>query len=101
MDDQRAAGNPDPMTGSAPATSNAESLTLRMQSRRFTRLTNAYSKRIEQHAAAVALHFFNYNLCRPHETLSGKGHGKVTPAMAAGIESYPWSITQLCELLED
>jgi hypothetical protein len=38
---------------------------------------------------------------RPHQTLSGKGRGKVTPAMAAGVETHPWSITQLCELLED
>ena len=77
-----------------------QNLTMRMSMRRFTRLTNAFSKRVEQHAASVALHFAYYNLCRPHETLSGKGRGKVTPAMAAGVEKYPWSLTQLAELLE-
>jgi IS1 family transposase len=76
-----------------------QNLTMRMSMRRFTRLTNAFSKRVEQHAASVALHFAYYNLCRPHETLSGKGRGKVTPAMAAGVEKYPWSLTQLAELL--
>ncbi|MDQ1481372.1 MAG: hypothetical protein QOI44_2233, partial [Actinomycetota bacterium] len=75
-------------------------LTLRMHQRRYTRLTNAFSKRVEQHAASVALHFAYYNLCRPHETLSGKGRGKVTPAMAAGVEKYPWSLTQIAELLD-
>ena len=46
------------------------------------------------------LHFALYNLCRPHQTRSGKGRGKVIPAMAAGVESHPWSISQLCELLD-
>jgi hypothetical protein len=73
---------------------------MRMGMRRFTRLTNAFSKKLENHTHAVTLHFFHYNFCRPHQTLGGKGKGKVTPAMAAGIETYPWSITQLCELLE-
>lgn len=94
------AGDPDPMKIS---TSYVErnNLTMRMGMRRFTRLTNGFSKKVENHAHAVALHFAHYNLCRPHQTLSGKGRGKVTPAMAAGIEDYPWSLTQLCELLED
>ena len=48
----------------------------------------------------MSLDFAHYNLCRPHQTLSGKGRGKVTPAMAAGVESHPWSIGELCELLE-
>jgi hypothetical protein len=77
-----------------------QNLTMRMSMRRYTRLTNAFSKRVEQHAASVALHFAYYNLIRPHETLSGKGRGKVTPAMAAGIERHPWSLTQLVELLD-
>lgn len=77
-----------------------QNLTMRMSMRRFTRLTNAFSKRVEQHAASVALHFAYYNLCRPHETLSGKGRGKVTPAMAAGIERHPWSLTQIAEMLD-
>lgn len=92
-------GDPD---GSLISTSYVErqNLTLRMHARRFTRLTNAFSKRVEHHAAAVALHFAYYNLCRPHETLSGKGRGKVTPAMAAGVERYPWSVAQLVGLLD-
>jgi IS1 family transposase len=73
-----------------------QNLTMRMSMRRFTRLTNAHSKGIEQHAAAVALHFLYYNFVRPHESL-GK---RVTPAMAAGVESRPWTLFQIAELLE-
>ena len=51
-------------------------------------LTNGFSKKVENHAHAVSLHFAHYNLSRPHQTLSGK----VNPAMAAGIESHPWLI---------
>lgn len=76
-----------------------QNLTMRMGMRRFTRLTNGFSKKIENHAHAVSLHFAYYNLCRPHQTLS-KGVGPTTPAMAAGIERHPWSIFQLAELLE-
>ncbi|MCU1465787.1 MAG: transposase, partial [Actinomycetia bacterium] len=77
-----------------------QNLTMRMGMRRFTRLTNAFSKKIENHAHAISLHFFHYNFCRAHQTLSGKGRGQGTPAMAAGVETAPWTITQLCELLE-
>ena len=73
---------------------------MRVSMRRYTRLTNGFSKKIEQHAASVALHFAYYNLCRPHETLSGKGRGKVPPAMSPGVETYPRSVGQLAELLE-
>ncbi len=92
-------GDPDPAKIS---TSYVErnNLTMRMGMRRFTRLTNGFSKKIENHVHAISLHFFHYNFCRPHQTLSGKEQGKVTPAMAAGIARYPWSLTQLCELLE-
>ena len=69
--------------------------------RRFTRLTNGFSKKVENHAHAVSLHCAYYNLCRPHLTLTKAAKAKTTPAMAAGIETYPWSISQLCELLED
>ena len=85
--------NPDLISTSYIERSN---LTLRMGSRRYTRLTNGFSKRIEQHAAALALHFFHYNFGRPHLTL-GKN---VTPSMAAGIEQAPWSLTQIAELLD-
>lgn len=94
------AGDPDPILIS---TSYVErnNLTMRMGMRRFTRLTNGFSKKIENHAHAVTLHFFHYNFCRAHQTLTKKAGTKTTPAMAAGVEQYPWSLTQLCELLED
>jgi hypothetical protein len=63
-----------------------QNLTMRMHMRRFTRLTNAFSKKIENHAAAVALHFMYYNFCRVHQTL------RVTPAMEAGISAHVWSL---------
>lgn len=64
--------------------------------RRYTRLTNGFSKKIENHAHAVSLHMMHYNFARPHQSL-GK---RVTPAMAAGIERHPWSLTQIAELLD-
>jgi hypothetical protein len=71
-----------------------QNLTMRMHIRRFTRLTNAFSKKIENHTAAVALHFMYYNFCRVHQTL------RVTPAMEAGIASHVWSLVELVELLD-
>jgi hypothetical protein len=68
---------------------------------RGPRLTNAFSKKVENHAHAISLHFMHYNFCRPHQTLTKKAGGKkTTPAMAAGITKYPWSLTQLAELLD-
>jgi hypothetical protein len=67
-----------------------------MGMRRFTRLTNAFSKKIENHAHAVSLHFMHSNFARPHPSL-GK---RVTPAIAAGIERAPSSLTQIVELLD-
>jgi IS1 family transposase len=92
-------GDPDPMKLS---TSYVErnNLTMRMGMRRFTRLTNAFSKKVENHAHAISLHFMHYNFCRTHQTLSKKAGKPTTPAMAAGLEDHPWSLTQLCELLE-
>jgi len=72
-----------------------QNLTMRMGMRRFTRLTNAFSKKIENHAHAISLHFMHYNFARRHQTLKG-----ATPAMAAGIERHPWSLTQIAELLD-
>jgi hypothetical protein len=73
---------------------------MRMGMRRFTRLTNAFSKKIENHAHAVSLHFMHYNFCRVHKTLT-KRYGKpTTPATAAGIARAPWSLSQLGELLD-
>jgi IS1 family transposase/predicted HTH domain antitoxin len=71
-----------------------QNLTMRMSLRRFTRLTNAFSKKIENHAHAVALHFMYYNFVRIHKTL------RVTPAMAAGLSKKLWSIEDLAKLLE-
>jgi IS1 family transposase len=70
-----------------------QNLTMRMQMRRFTRLTNAFSKKIENHIAAIALHYMHYNFCRIHQTL------RVIPAMAAGISGQVWSIEQVIALL--
>lgn len=69
-------------------------LTIRMSIGRFTRLTNAFSKKIENHAAMVALYFMYYNFGRPHQTL------RVTPAMEAGIAEHVWSIEEIVLLLE-
>ena len=71
-----------------------QNLTMRMGIRRFTRLTNAFSKKVENHEAAVALHFMHYNFVRVHQTL------RVTPAMAAGLTSTLWSIEDLVRLLD-
>jgi len=86
-------GNPDPRKVS---TSYVErnNLTLRMQMRRFTRLTNAHSKKIENMGHALALHFVYYNFCRIHQTL------RVTPAMEAGIADHVWSIEEVVALLD-
>jgi IS1 family transposase len=66
-------------------------LTIRMQCRRLTRLTNAFSKKLENHAAAVALFVAHYNLCRIHETL------RVTPAMQLGVTDHIWTIGELID----
>lgn len=68
---------------------------MRMSIRRFTRLTNAFSKKVENHAAAVALWFAYYNFCRVHQTL------RVTPAMEAGIANHVWSLEEMCTLLPE
>jgi IS1 family transposase len=70
-----------------------QNLTMRMSMRRFTRLTNGFSKKIENHVAMVALHVFHYNYVRIHQTL------RVTPAMEAGISDHVWSIAELIALL--
>lgn len=72
-----------------------QNLTMRMQMRRFTRLTNAFSKKVENHAHAIALHFMFYNFVRIHKTL------RVTPAMAAGLTKKLWDIEDLAKLLEN
>jgi hypothetical protein len=67
---------------------------MRMSMRRFTRLTNAFSKKVENHEAAVALHFMNYNFVRIHQTL------RVTPAMAASVTHRLWSVDDIVGLLD-
>jgi IS1 family transposase len=71
-------------------------LTMRMGMRRFTRLTNGFSKKMENLAAAVALHFMYYNFARPHKTLGTK----ISPAMAAGLSDHLWNVEEICRLLE-
>jgi IS1 family transposase len=72
-----------------------QNLTMRMSMRRFTRLTNAFSKKIENHAHAVAIYTVHYNFCRKHITLDGK-----TPAMAAGLADHVWTIEEMVGLLD-
>jgi IS1 family transposase len=71
-----------------------QNLTMRMHMRRFTRLTNAFSKKVENHAHAVALHYMYYNFAKVHQTL------RVTPAMEAGVSDHAWSIAEIVGLLE-
>ena len=86
-------GNPDPKHVST-SYSERQNLTMRMSMRRFTRLTNAFSKKWENLAAAVSLHFMHYNFARIHRTL------KVTPAMEAGISDHVWSLEEIAALLD-
>lgn len=72
-----------------------QNLTMRMSMRRFTRLTNAFSKKVENHAHAVSLHFFHYNFIRIHRTL------KVTPAMETGVTDRLWTLGDLIDLIEE
>jgi IS1 family transposase len=71
-----------------------QNLTIRMSNRRFTRLTNAFSKKLENHKLALALHFMNYNFCRIHQTL------RCTPAMEAGITDHVWDLKEIISLLD-
>ena len=91
---RRVRGDPD---GAHVSTSYVErsNLTMRMHMRRFTRLTNAFSKKVENHAHAVALHMMFYNFVRIHKTL------RVTPAMAAGVTDRLWEIEDIAKLVEE
>jgi IS1 transposase len=71
-----------------------QNLTMRMGIRRFTRLTNAFSKRVENHMHAVALHYMHYNFVRIHKSL------RMTPAMAAGVTEHLWEIEDIVTLLD-
>ena len=77
-----------------------QNLTMRMAMRRFTRLTNAFSKKLEFHVYAIALHYTYYNFCRAHGTLSKKAGKPTTPAMAAGLVAASWTIDDILFLLQ-
>lgn len=81
------------------STSYAErgNLSIRMACRRFTRLTNAFSKKLECHIAAVALYVMHYNFCRPHESLTPDAKHQTTPAMALDLTDHVWSISELID----
>jgi IS1 family transposase len=86
-------GSPDPRHVSTSFVER-QNLTMRMQMRRFTRLTNAFSKKLENHALSVALHYMHYNFARQHKTL------RVSPAMAAGVTDRLWSVADIAEIVE-
>jgi len=86
-------GNPDPKHVSTSYVERSN-LTMRMSMRRFTRLTNAFSKKLDNHGHAVAVYFMYYNFCRVHQTL------RVTPAMEAGLSDHVWEIDEMVSLLE-
>ncbi len=78
-----------------------QNLTMRMGMRRFTRLTNGFSKKVENLAHAVSLHYMHYNFARPHKTLTKKNNGyPTTPAMAAGVADHVWTLTEIAGLLD-
>lgn len=87
-------GRPDPAHISTSFVER-QNLTMRMKMRRFTRLTNAFSKKLENHLYAIALHYMHYNFCRVHQTL------RVTPAMEAGVTDHIWSVEEVVGLLPE
>jgi IS1 family transposase len=89
---KRISGRPDPKHISTSYIER-QNLTMRMSMRRFTRLTNAFSKKIENHIASIAIHYMHYNFCRIHSSL------RITPAMAAGISEHVWEMDELIGLL--
>jgi IS1 family transposase len=88
---KRISGFPDPKHISTSYVER-QNLTLRMNMRRFTRLTNGFSKKVENHAYHAALHYMYYNFCRIHKTL------RVTPAMEAGIADHVWTLEEIVNL---
>jgi IS1 family transposase len=91
---RKVAGNPDPMHISTSYVER-QNLTMRMGIRRFTRLTKAFSKKVENHAHSVAIHFMHYNFVRIHQTL------RITPAMAAGVSKTLWSLQDMVSVIEE
>ncbi|MFL5886318.1 MAG: IS1 family transposase [Thermoleophilaceae bacterium] len=86
-------GDPDPARISTSYVER-QNLTMRMGMRRFTRLTNAFSKKVENLTHAVALHYMHYNFCRVHSTI------KTTPTMVAGVADHVWTVREIAELLD-
>jgi IS1 family transposase len=86
-------GNPDTCCVSTSFVER-QNLTMRMNMRRFTRLTNAFSKKVENHCHAIALHFMYYNFVRIHQSL------RVSPAMAAGVANRLWEVQDIVKVLE-
>ncbi len=93
VDPQSKIGAPDPQHISTSFVER-QNLTMRMGMRRFTRLTNAFSKKVEDLAAAVSLHFMHYNFVRVHKTLG------TTPVVAAGVTDHVWTLVEMIGLLE-
>ena len=91
---RRVEGNPDPRHVSTSFVER-QNLNIRMGNRRMTRLTNAFSKKAENHAHMMAIYFMHYNFVRIHQTL------KVTPAMAAGVTTKLWEMSDMVKVLED
>ena len=92
---RRVEGNPD-LAHVSTSYVERNNLTMRMSMRRFTRLTNAFSKKIENHTHSVALHFMYYNFCRQHKSLDG-----ISPAMAAGVTDRLWDIEDIVRLIDE
>lgn len=90
-------GDPDPDRISTSYVER-QNLTMRMGMRRFTRLTNGFSRKVENLSHAVSLHFMHYNFARPHKTL--KERYPRTPAMAAGVSDHIWSLEEIASLLD-
>lgn len=93
METRIISGSPDPNLISTSFVER-QNLTMRMSMRRFTRLTNGFSKKLANHAASISLHYMHYNFCRIHKTL------RVTPAMEAGIADHVWSYEEVAALLD-
>jgi hypothetical protein len=97
---KKVSGSPDPAHISTSYVER-QNLTIRMSMRRFTRLTNAFSRKLENLTAVVSLHFMFNNFGRPHQTLTKRAGGvKTTPAMAAGVADHVWSLTEIAVLLD-
>ena len=93
-------GDPD-LTKASTSYVERQNLTMRMGMRRFTRLTNGFSKKVENLAHAVSLHYLHYNFARPHKTLTKAAGGyPTTPAMAAGVTDRVWTLTDIAALLD-